>query len=475
MATIHNGERQKQDLSPQSGVWWVRPLFLGIIGLGFFLLLVPRAQVRSPADKPEDAVARHAPAGAKPSLDPQRMPSLGPADSRFAPGQSLSDPVPSDVWPAGRRMDSPAPPVEPPQHVWELDALVAQFKNTKKITAEGAKDMKLLLRDLRKQGAEAVPAIRDFLRSREDIDFDKMSGGELAEHHTLRQALFDTLRQIGGDEAVAVSLEQLRMTQTPAEIAMLARNLEEAAPGVYRDEAVRIAGNVLQQMAEADGQVDVRPLFELLRDLGGTEAAAVLEQFPVNADAVQYLRNNNKYISPTVRTYALIALADLPDEEGIQGLAALASDPNVPVEHRTEEPFRMLAQASADQVQAGKVLVDLTQAGQIPDRAWSAIADALAGKHLQFPSQLSGGTLPGQNDADLSGVDAPFVRAYYDDEHHIKYEERSVLADWSAKQITQQLTLIDQLIGATHSPAAVQALQQARASLQGGQALSTKP
>jgi hypothetical protein len=472
MATTYNSEQQTQGFRTQSEIRWMQPLFIGIIfigiiGIGLFLLLAPREPVRPPADQPGNTVARQAPAAAQPSGGAQKT-SLGPADSHFALGRPLPGLGPKDNWMAGRHKESPAQPVEPLQRSWELDALVAKVKNAQALTPEGAKDMKRLLRELQEQGAAAVPALRDFLRSKEDVNFDNLSGGELAEHHTLRQALFDTLRQIGGDEATAVALEQLSGNQDPAEIAMLARTLEEAAPGVYRDEAVQVASTALQLLADAN-QVDVRPLFEVLRDLGGPEAATVLAQFPANADAVQYLRDKNiTNISPTVRMYALMSLASMPDGEGIPTLAALAEDPNVPVEHRPPEPFQMLAQASVDYADAGKALIELAQAGQIPEGAWGALADALAGEHLQFPSQLSGGTLPGQTEADVSGVDSPFVRGFYDDEHHIKYEERAVAADWSAKQVQQQLALIDKLLGATHSPAGTQALQQARASLQGG-------
>jgi hypothetical protein len=285
--------------------------------------------------------------------------------------------------------------------------------------------------------------------------------------------LFDTLKQIGGDQAIAVSLEQLIGNQDPAEIAMLARNLEEAAPGVYRDEAVRVASDALQLLVDAK-QVDMRPLFELLRDLGGVDVASVLAQFPPNANAVQYLHNKNTTrISHTAKTYALMALASLPDGEGVPTLVALAGDPGVPVAYKPSEPFQMLAQASVDFADAGKALVDLAQTKQIPDRAWSAVADALTGRHLQFPSQLSGGALPGQTEADVSGIEAPFVRGFYDDEHHIKYEERSVTADWSAEQVNQQIALIDNLLKATSSPTATKELQQARVSLQARQPLST--
>jgi hypothetical protein len=466
MATIYNSnEQQMQGSHSQSELRWLQPLFIGLIGISLFLLLAPREHVRPPVDQPGNTAARRAPEGTTPSRGVQRTPPLGLADPHVAVGRPLPDLGLGDSWMARGHEESPAQPVELPQRSRELDDLVAKAKTIQSLTPEGVKDMRLLLRELRKQGVDAVPAIRDFLRSREDVNFANMDGGALAEHHTLRQALFDILRQIGGDEAIAVSLEQLSGNQDPAEIAMLARNLEEAAPGVYRDEAVRVASTALQLLADAK-QIDTRPLFEVLRDLGGADAATVLAQFPANADAVQYLRNKNTNLSPTVRTYALMSLASMPSGEGVPTLAALAGDADVPVEHRSPEPFRMLAQASVDYTKAGKALVDLARAGQIPERAWGAMADALAGKHLQFPSQLSGGLLPGQNEADVSGAESPFVRGFYDDEHHIKYEERTVAADWSPKQIKQQLALIDTLLNITANPVGVNALQQARASLQ---------
>ena len=181
----------------------------------------------------------------------------------------------------------------------------------------------------------------------------------------------------------------------------------------------------------------------------------------------QYLRDKDTRISPTVGTYALMALAGLPDGEGVSSLAALAADPNVPVAHKTAGPFQMLAQASAEHVQAGKALVELAQARQIPDQAWNAVANALAGKHWQFPSRLPDGTLPGKHAAEVSDAGAPFVRGFYDDQRHVLYEERAVAGTWSAPQVRQQLALIETLLGATHAPAAAQALQQARETLQG--------
>ena len=468
MTKINNSEPQKRDLSPQSGVWWSQPLFLGIIGLGLLLLLTPRAGVRPPADEPEDAVSRQAPEGAKTPVGPQRTPSLDQTGSRPAPWQQLPDPIPREVRTTENQPEAPVQPLESVQSTWQLNDIVTRVKSSGTITAEGAKNIKQLLRELRKQGVAAVPAIRDFLRSKEDVNFDKMSGGELMDHHTLRQALFDTLGQIGGSEALALSLEQLRENLDPAEIALLAQNLEKEAPGEYQEEILRIASKALRLLVRSKEQVEVGPLFELLRDYGGLKAVAKLEQFTANANRVQYLRNRNLSVPPTWRVYALLALAGLPNGEGIPSLVALASDPDVPVEHKPELPFQVLAQASMEYDEAGKALIELARAGQIPDRAWSVLSEALAGKYLQFPSQLSGGTLFAGKDADVSGIEAPFLRGYYDDERNIKYEQRLVSADWSAKQINQQLALIDKLLQVTSRPTAVTPLQQARESLQGG-------
>ena len=349
-----------------------------------------------------------------------------------------------------------------------VEDLVAPFKNMQELTPEGAKDLKRRLQDMRERGTDVVPAIRDFLRSQQDVEFDKMPGGKLAEQRTLRLALIDTLRQIGGAEAIEVSLEQLRMTKTPSEIAMLALNLEEAAPGVYRDEAIQTVLSALQDLARTKNPLEVRPLFEALQALGGPEAMTTLEQIPHNADMVGYLRNKDTNISPTVGTYALITLASLPDGEGISSLADLAGDPNVPVAHRTAGPFQMLAQASADQAQAAEELIELAEAKQIPDQAWDAVANALAGKQLQFPTPPPEGTPPGKNEASGSGAGASFVRGFYDDEHNLLYEERLVSRTWSATQVQQQLALIDTLLGTTDAPAATQALQRARQTLTRG-------
>jgi len=330
--------------------------------------------------------------------------------------------------------------------------LVANVRNMKVITAERATDINRMLRSLRSIGAAAVPAIGDFLRQGADVDFAEMSGGELVGHRTLRQAMIDTLREIGGSAAMAVSLEQVQRTSEPIELSMLARSLEGEEPGVHREALIQAIGNALQSTAEApaEGLPDVSPLFDLLRAYGGEQAVAVLERSV-----------------PEWGEYALIALAGLPDGAGIPSLTALAGTADVPVANPAL-PFQILAQASVSYPEAGTALVDLARAGQIPDQVWSAIGEALGGKHLQFSGKMFDGTPLAENDTVGSGGRAPLWKSYYIAWLNIRYEQDVVSAGWSAEQVEQHIALIDDLIEATSSPAAVQTLQQVRALLQRG-------
>jgi hypothetical protein len=444
---VDNGNQLKRDLGPQSQVPWSQPLLLAVIGLGLFVLFAPNAAVRPPADAPRDAVARRALESAK-SL----APSLGPAGSQLASERRRPALVPEKVSPVARP-ESPAPPSERAQHLSELDALVSHVKQMKVVTAEGATYIKRMLRDLRQQGEAAVPAIGAFLRQGEDVNFATMSGGQLVGHRTLRQAMIDTLREIGGSEAMAVSLQQVQQTREPLEVAMLARSLEKEEPGVHSEEVIQAIGNALQwaEHATAKELPDVSPLFDRLRAYGGEQAVAVLERSV-----------------PQWGEYALIALAGLPDGAGIPSLTALAGTADAPVANPVL-PFQILAQTTVHYPEAGDALVDLARAGQIPDQVWGAMGEALGGKHLQFSGKMFDGTPLAENSTAASGARAP-LKNYYIEWLNVRYEEDVMSVDWSAEQVEQQLALIGDLLEATSSPAAAQALQQARASLQGGRA-----
>ncbi len=465
--TEYHDPRQHAFL-PQAGSGWLLVLVVGLIGLGGLLLrTAPSEKGPPPTAKQESSVTAPVRQPAHPSATPQR--SVGPGASQVTLGRPVVNSGVEVPWPAYRGLESAPrsfPRSVPLSRPWELDELLARLQNTKQLTPQGAEDVKGLLRDLRQLGAAAVPAIGDLLRSGFDVDFSRLSGGQQLEEATLRQAMIESLRQIGGEGAIAALLEQLRTTLSPEEIAILARDLEEVAPGRYRDQAVRAANNALQALASTKDSLELRPLFETLRVLGGMDVVSIVRQFPANANRVDYLSNQNvTRITPTVQTYALITLAGLPDGEGIAGLAALAADPDVPVQFRTAPPFQMLGQAAASQPQAGETLVGLAQAHEIPDTAWGALADALAGRYLQFPADSSGSPSTPQNEANGGGAEAPFSRGFYDDDHNLLYEERLVAPTWSDEQVRRQRLLIDNLLKVTTSPTAVRQLERARAAL----------
>jgi hypothetical protein len=148
-------------------------------------------------------------------------------------------------------------------------------------------------------------------------------------------------------------------------------------------------------------------------------------------------------------------------------LTALAGSADAPVANAVL-PFQILAQATAHYAESGDALVNLARAGKIPDRVWAAVGEALGGKHLQFSGKMFDGTPLGANNTVASGGRDPLWKSYYIEWLNIRYEQDVVSADWSAEQVEQELALIDDLLELTSSPAAVQALQQARASLQRG-------
>ena len=451
------------------GSSWTVTLLFGVICISLYLLVAPAAWKNATVTLPKSQEQTPAPSHAeiqKPSTS-RRPASSGQGNIRL--GLTPQPPLLAAAASGETGREASVQPLGSAQDLVRLNDLVTQLTDQKKVSTKEAKAIQRPLYELRKQGKAAVPTIREFLRHKGDINFAKMNGGELIEHTSLRQALIETLGKIGGSEAQIVLLEQLSGNLDPAEIALLARTLEQDAPGAYQQEALQAANNALRFWAGPKEQIDARPLFELLRDVGGPEAAAILAQFPATADTVQSQRNSNQNVPLPWKVYSLIALADLPDGTGISSLAALASDPTVPVEHRSTLPFQMLAQSAMDYQDAGKALVDLVRAGQIPDRAWQGVGEVLAGNYWQFPSELSSSATPDSKGTTISSAEAPLMRTYTDTDGQniLKYEQRTVSVGWSAEQVNQQLTFIDELLKATSNPTAQQALQQARASLQG--------
>jgi hypothetical protein len=342
------------------------------------------------------------------------------------------------------RMAPSRPPARPVHQRGTVDAFASHVSRMNMITTARGAFIERTLRGLAKRGPAGVRAIGDVLRHGDDVDFAKMIGGELVGHRTLRQALIDTLGRIGGRDAAAVALEQIRRTTEPMETVMLARILEREEPGAHGDEVIQAASEAL--LAAEQGPVraspDVGPLFDLLASYGSERAVTELERS-----------------APRWEAYALIALADVPDGGGIPSVAALARSADAPLAD-PDLPFRILAQTAGEYGDAGDALLDLARAGGIPDESWAAIGEALAGRQLGLSSRMFDGTPLG------SDRSAPVWRTYYVEWLNVRYEEDVVSAEWPDERVDRQLALIDDLRTAASSSAAEQALDAARRSLE---------
>lgn len=290
------------------------------------------------------------------------------------------------------------------------------------------------------QGPAAIPSIRGILDQKIDLNYGKGSGDSIGAP-SLRTGLLETLRQIGGPEAIATSRQVLQTSSDPIEIALLTRNLEEASPGQYRQDSLDATLAALN--AAAQGQMtnsDVGPLFQTLQTFGDTNAIG-----------------NLNALAPKYGYYVSLALAGLPSGAGVSALTQMAQDTSEAGTRNQQFALQMLAQTSASYPEAGTALVNMARSGQIPDNAWNALADVLAGQQFQFTRQY-----PNNMFATPDGQD---LRTYRQQDGNQNFLSSTLSGD--ALNLNQRIALIDQLVASTSDPAALQALQQARSRLSG--------
>lgn len=369
-----------------------------------------------------------------------------------APCAATDDPIASvdgvEDRAAARPNDAPERgPVARAHHESTLDRLAVRLARTRHIASHDLAELQRVLRELHDGGPDAVRSIAAFLRGGQDVDLARIGGGELVGERTLRQALIDTLLQIGGPEATAAALVELGATHEPIEIAMLARGLDADEPGAHAEAVLQAIDDTLRWAGEAPETPDLAPLFGLLQTYGGARAAALLQQS-----------------IPRWDEYALIALAGLPDGAGVQALATVATAPPGPIENPSLA-FQALAQATSQSPNAAQALVDLARAGRIPDGAWGPLADALRGKELRLSRTMFDGTPLADPQANDASARSQAWRSYYIEWLNVRYEEDVVAARWSPDVIERQRALIDELLASASSSGAAEALRRARASL----------
>jgi hypothetical protein len=247
MALSYNRHDGSLDLKPQAKKQRAAKLLvISGVGTGLFWLFTQQPVSHRPTvalNTPETSPAPQAPQAAlKPAVAPpapavvsQSPVTISPAP---APTRTVATPQPvpqrsvslvTNDATVQRQLAALSQLPELPHRVQALDSLIALTRNIQTLTPRQMKDMPRLVTKMRYQGAAAVPAIRAFLQTKADFNFDKIQGSDMASQRTLRLALIDTLRQIGGKEANVALDEQLKNNNNVAELAMLKQGLAQQA------------------------------------------------------------------------------------------------------------------------------------------------------------------------------------------------------------------------------------------------------
>ena len=294
------------------------------------------------------------------------------------------------------------------------------------LTNEQAAKFKQTLAELVRQGSSSVPAIAEFLARNLDADFLDFQGGGESSSTSLRASLFSALKQIGGPEAQAAMVQTLQTTALPIEVLELAKNLEQEAPGLYRDQILGAAHDALA-LASANqfgSEVEVGPAYRVFESYGGGGAGDDIAQ----TDPANF--------------YNALALASQPQGQGLQSLTQMAMDSGAGLSAQTIAT-EMIAQLAGDNTLAFQTLMQMAQSGEIRNSVWQKLAPLLAGGQYQA--------------GEPSGTASPANRNY-------TIVNRATTPD----QINQRIGLIDKFLGiVAEDSAAAAALRYERGALLG--------
>lgn len=388
----------------------------------------PVAQAQAPANPP--------PAAPAPAIQQPHASAVALAPS--APARAASSPL----HPVSRPGPLPATSGASVQLIQQLFQSVAAQGP---LTPEQAANFKQSLKQLVDQGAAAVPAIRQFLDRNQDVALDSAGGANQVGFSSLRTSLFDALKQIGGPESTDAFLGTLQSTTNPSEIALVAGYLDAQAPGEYRQDALAAAKNLLDQSSQSQGQAnapkhDVGPLFQVIQKYGDMNSIPELVK-----------------ASSDWPFYSTLALAGLPDGQGLSSLLERLQDPNQIARPQNALAVQLLAQMAPQYPEAANALLEQVKQNQLPDWVWQKIADGLGGDQYQL-------TKPDPGANAVLGV-IPGLKTYHLQDGNQTYYSLPYDPSMAADQAAQRRALIDQFLGAAQSPVALQALQAARASL----------
>ena len=184
-----------------------------------------------------------------------------------------------------------------------------------KFSPEEVKEINRLIQELKQLGQEGIMAIQEFLESGQDVSFAEFTGRTPPEYSSLRTALIDALIEMSGPDGVDFFARMLQGTTNPEEIALLAKGLEQSAPGVYRAEIMNVVRTMLDAALKGTpGQFQgFGHLFGVIQEYGDASTAVELENL--------YRK------SPSARgESALMALSKLPEGNGVPTLVNLVNE-----------------------------------------------------------------------------------------------------------------------------------------------------
>jgi hypothetical protein len=179
-----------------------------------------------------------------------------------------------------------------------------------------------LLESLLATGTDALSAIRAFLARNEDIDLVPPKGVKGGTDDfvpvSLRFGLFDVAKQIGGADAEQLLAEILITTGRGAEVAWLARALQQIAPGKYREAALAAAHELLGRPPAPDPATGIdrnerELLFGVLTMYGDTSYVSLAQAQLVRADGA-IDRNALRYLQQSLGQQAVPIAAQMYDD-----------------------------------------------------------------------------------------------------------------------------------------------------------------
>jgi hypothetical protein len=265
----------------------------------------------------------------------------------------------------------------------------------------------LELEKLRAAGPAALPAIREFLASGNDVDYDAAAGRTIRSGNvpldftvppSLRLGLLEVLKNIGGSAAEAMLLHELQTTGRGVEAAYVGGVLQQISPEKYRDAALTAARDLLAMPLTTRAQ---NPLDRSDREILYGMLAAAHDASQVTQAQTQLLLPNGQ-----IDQGALSYLRQMLGEQVVAIASQAWQDPRVAPNQReplarvalafvgTSAPAEQLYRAAIDDpalsASARKNLIeDLNETGFADPKHLTAADLPLIQKRLALIDQLA--------------------------------------------------------------------------------------